>query len=90
MDSEKQNKMIDLLNDHHKWPDTFIFKFIYKSDPSTEKSLKDLFSDNSEFILKGSKKKNYSSMSVHHIASSGSEVMEIYKKASEIEGVISL
>jgi len=90
MDSEKQNKMIDLLDDHHTWPDTFVFKFIYKSDPATDKRLKGLFPDDSECTVKSSKKKNYSSMSVSHRASSGSEVMEIYKEASKIEGVISL
>jgi len=82
--------MMELLDHHHNWPDTFLFKFIFKSDPVIEKGLRDLFSSNSDFIIKSSKKKNYSSMTVNHLASSSKEVMDIYGKAAKIEGVIAL
>lgn len=90
MESEKHKKMIDLLDHHHNWPDTFVFKFIFKTDTKIEESLRNLFSNNSEVLTKSSKKKNYSSMTVKHVASSSVEVMDIYDQASKIEGVMSL
>jgi putative lipoic acid-binding regulatory protein len=84
------SKLKDLLDHHHKWPDTFLFKFIFKTDPLIEKDLSSLFSESSEFVIKNSKKENYKSMTVKHLVSDAQEILEIYKKAGEIEGVLSL
>ncbi len=90
MASNKKDQLKELLDKQHNWPDTFNFKFIYKADQNTETRLKDIFPDNSEFKIKISTKQNFNSMNVHHLAKNSQEVMDIYKKAAEIEGVISL
>lgn len=90
MSLNKIDQLKELLDKHYKWPDTFNFKFIYKADPTIEARLKDIFPENSEFKIKTSNKKNFNSMNVHHLATGSQEVMDIYKKAAEIEGVISL
>ncbi len=90
MESGKNKKMIELLDLEHSWPDNFLFKFIYLADPITESKLKGLFSNKPEISIKSSKKKNYNSMTVIHVASSSTEVMEIYANAAKIDGVISL
>ena len=90
MGLNREKELKDLLDHHYDWPDTFMFKFIYKSNQETEDRLKEIFSENSEFTIKSSTKQNFNSMSVKHLASSAKEVMDIYNKASEIEGVISL
>ena len=86
----REEELKELLNKHHDWPATYNFKFIYKADESTESSLKELFPIQSEITIKTSKKKNFNSMNVHHLASNSKEVLDIYDKASKIEGVISL
>lgn len=90
MDLNKEKQLKELLDKHHNWPDTFLFKFIYKSDPETEKKLKALFPENAEFTIKSSTKNNFNSMSVKHIAKDTKDVFSIYKGAAKIEGVISL
>ena len=90
MESDKKNQLRELLDQHHQWPDNFTFKFIYKNNSQTEFELKNLFNSNSKITIKSSSKDKYNSMSVIHICSNADEIMNIYLKASEIEGVMSL
>ncbi len=90
MEVNKRNQLRELLDHHHKWPDAFTFKFIYKCDPETELKLKKLFNTQSKITIKSSSKNNFNSMSVVHISSNADEIMDIYQQASEIEGVMSL
>lgn len=90
MGVNRESELKELLDKQHNWPENFLFKFIYKSNPETEKSLKEIFTDGAEIEIKKSKKENYNSMSANYIAKSSDDVLNIYKKASEIKGVISL
>ena len=49
-----------------------------------------MFSNDAEIIQKQSSKGNYISISVKQVVLSVDEIISIYKKASEIEGVIIL
>ena len=90
MDANKVKQLRELLNEHHEWPDIFVFKFIYQSDSGSEEKLKGFFPEDSEFIIKSSTKNKFSSMTVKHLCKDSEEVFDIYKKAATIEGVISL
>lgn len=90
MNSDKEKQLKELLDNHHDWPDTFMFKFIYKSDQNTESILRALFPKNAEFTIKSSTKNNFNSMTVNHLANDSEEVFSIYRAAAKIEGVISL
>jgi len=90
MEVNKRNQLRELLDYHHEWPDAFTFKFIYKKDPETELKLKKLFITESKITIKSSSKNNFKSMSVVHICFNADDIMNIYLKASEIEGVMSL
>lgn len=87
---DRKAELKDLLDKQHKWPEEFLFKFIYKSGDETENQLRELFTHDAEITIKVSKKENFNSMSVKALLSSATEVLGIYEKVSKIEGVIAL
>jgi hypothetical protein len=83
--SKKNFKKI--LDDQHDWPTEYLFKFIAPVDKKNE--LAQLLPD-SDFHLRPSSKGNYISLSAKVMMNSSEEVISIYEKAYEIEGIISL
>ena len=92
MELNRESELKSLLDKEHSWPEHFLFKFIYKSDPAIEKQLRDLFvsEKETEIEIKESKKAKFNSMSVSFLAQNSDEILSIYHKARHIEGVISL
>ena len=90
MGINRESELKELLDKQHNWPESFLFKFIFKSNTDAEDKLKDIFNNEAEIKVKQSKKENYKSISATILAKSSDEVLSVYKKASEIEGVISL
>ena len=75
------------LDDHYQWPSKYLFKFIVPRGHEGE--FEDIFPGE---ILKfrSSKGGKYISISADVVMNSSEEVMDIYRKAYKIEGVISL
>jgi len=90
MEFNRESELRALLDNQHDWPEHFLFKFIYKSDPAIEKQLRDLFIGESDIQIKESKKAKFNSMSVSFLAQNAGEILSIYNRASQIDGVISL
>lgn len=90
MDKERSTKLKELLSDVHNWPTHYNFKFIYKSDPEILNQLKLLFPVDTEFKIKHSNKKKFESLNVSYMAQSADEVLDLYQKASKINGVMAL
>jgi putative lipoic acid-binding regulatory protein len=68
-----------------------MFKFIVKSNSNQIDKLKDLFNNPSEGVsLVNSSKNKFQSLTITIEMKSPLEVIAIYKKASEFEGVIIL
>ena len=68
-----------------------MFKFIVKSGSHQIDKLKDLFNNPNEGVsLVNSSKKKFQSLTITIEMKSPQEVIAIYKKASELEGVIIL
>ena len=65
-------------------------KFIIKSDNRSMALVEVIFDDDAEIIQKQSAKGNYISITVKQVVMSVDEIISIYEKAAEIEGVISL
>ncbi len=80
-------KFRNLLDDSYQWPDYYEFKFIVKAEDK-EKVLAHL----PEFQIseKQSGKGKYISISARKLIKSTEEVVEVYKRMSDIKGVISL
>lgn len=75
------------LLDHYSFPTLYLFKFIVPSERSQD--FRNLFSD-IQFENKQSKTGKYISFSKKHRVNSSEEIIEIYKKAYTIDGIISL
>ncbi len=72
------------------FPYIYMFKFIIKSDNKTMALVEVIFDDDADIIQKQSTKGNYISITVKQVVMSVDEIISIYEKAAEIEGVMSL
>jgi len=75
------------LEANHLWPSLYMFKFIVPSD--MEKDVTLLFPKN-KVTLKSSKTGKYVSLTAEVMIGSTDQIIEIYKKAHNIEGLIAL
>ncbi len=72
------------------FPYIYMFKFIIKADNKTMALVEVIFDDDADIIQKQSTKGNYISITVKQVVMSIDEIIAIYEKAAEIEGVMSL
>lgn len=79
------------LSDSSVWPSLYKFKFILKSDSGDITNLKNMFDDIDTNISSNlSSSKNFTSITVTAKMQSANDIINKYKLASEIEGIISL
>jgi uncharacterized protein len=90
MDEEQVNRLRDRLNEIHRWPSVFMFKFILPSDEARITQLKLIFGESAEFRERLSAKGNYTSITVLEMMLSADDIFSRYKSAGAIEGIISL
>lgn len=72
------------------FPYIYMFKFIIKSDNKTMALVEVIFDNDAEIIQKQSTKGNFISITVKQVVMSVDEIISIYEKSAEIEGVMSL
>jgi uncharacterized protein len=87
MDQEWFKAFGEKLDQHYAWPSLYIFKFIVPKGKEDE--LKKLFPLHTT-TEKQSKNGNYCSITIQMMMPSSAAVIEIYKQASGIEGLIAL
>jgi uncharacterized protein len=87
MDENWINSFREKLDEHYAWPSLYIYKFIVPT--GREAQVKKLFPLNTA-TEKLSKKGNYTSITVQVMMQSSDAVIEMYIKASEIEGIVAL
>ncbi|MEI6277514.1 MAG: hypothetical protein WCP08_16055 [Prolixibacteraceae bacterium] len=73
-----------------EWPGVFYFKFIVPNDKIKLDLVRQLFRFEEHITYRTSKDIRFISLSCKQEMKNPDEVLEIYKKAGEIEGVISL
>lgn len=78
------------LNNIHHWPSVYVYKFIIPADHDKDKAIRKLFSNNAEVYYKKSANGNYISITGKETVNSAEEVIQTYKDAYKIEGVIAL
>jgi putative lipoic acid-binding regulatory protein len=87
MDEQWFQNFREKLDQHHSWPSLYIFKFIVPKGKEDE--VKQLF-PNHIATEKPSSRGNYTSITVQMMAPSSDVVVDIYIKASTIEGIVAL
>jgi uncharacterized protein len=75
------------LDQFYAWPALYTFKFIVPA--GKEQELKELF-HNHTTTERPSKKGNYTSVTIDVMAPSSEVVVEFYKAATKIEGIVAL
>lgn len=78
-----------LINDF-TWPQVYMFKFVAPAENRIFALLHELFPEQAEFTNRHSSGGKYVSITVKEMMLSADEVIERYRKASAIEGVIVL
>ena len=87
------NKKLDLaslkeqLDSQTDFPTLYMFKFIVPMGRENEVAM---LLPNNEMVLKQSSKGNYVSVTIKAMMPSSESIVNIYLRASEIEGIISL
>jgi len=87
MDDPKEQNFKELLNKEYNWPSFYSFKFIVPFKNVSE--VRSLFPAETT-SEKPSKHGNYISVNANIEMKNAEEVLDIYEKASKIEGVIAL
>lgn len=78
------------LNAQNSWPQIYMFKFIVPSDNHKIALVESLFDDGAEIKMQPSSKGKYTSLTARVVMLDAEQVIEIYKRASTIDGIISL
>ena len=79
------------LLESQSWPGIYLFKFIVKTESQHLITLKNFFDNlDTNIIEKSSSKNNFTSLSVKVKMDSPESVIQIYKKAADLEGIIIL
>ncbi len=87
MDQAWINNFKEKLDGHYQWPALYMFKFIVPAGKETE--LKKLFPLHTS-TEKASSQGKYTSVTFNMMMPSSDAVIDVYKKAASIEGVIAL
>lgn len=76
-----------MLDENHQWPCPYVFKFIV---PTGNLALLTALFDGQPLTTRESKGGKYTSVTVESTMCSGKSVMETYRKAAEIPGLLAL
>lgn len=78
------------LNAGAQWPQIYMFKFIIPSVNQKIALIESLFADDADIKLLPSSGGKYTSVTARVVMLDAEQIIDIYKKAAEIEGIISL
>lgn len=80
-----------MLNEEHNWPAVFMFKFVVPSENEKIARVEAMFNaETAELRQRRSSKGNYTSITVRVVMTSAEAVLDVYKEAKTIEGLIAL
>ncbi|WP_370088197.1 DUF493 family protein [Ekhidna sp.] len=82
-----EKAFVEKLEGTHEFPDNYTFKFIVK--PEHQASVEALLPD-ADIKLKPSSGNKYVSITLNKKMNTSQEVVEVYKQANKIEGIIAL
>jgi uncharacterized protein len=89
MDEALENAKTSLWA-QQQWPGIYFFKFIVPNDKIKLDQVRNLFASADQITYRTSKDIRFIALSCKQEMKNPDEVLEIYRKAGEIEGVISL
>ena|SRR5258708_6456014 len=88
MNTDWLSSFREKLDRFYAWPSLYTFKFIVPSDKQGD--LRQLFPLHTTSLEKSSEKGKYVSLTYQMMMPSSESVIDVYKKASVIEGLVAL
>ncbi len=86
---ENFNNLKAMLEEEKDWPLEYLFKFILKSGRKDDLlKIRGFFKNNVHLSFRESSKGNYQSVSIKAMMDNPDEIITVYQKASEIEGLM--
>ena len=85
---QSEDKFRELLDGEYTWPARYTFKFVVASGQINE--VEALFSEEATISVKESSGGKYTSVTIQVEMAKADEIIDIYNKAANIEGIISL
>lgn len=76
--------------EEQSWPGVYFFKFIVPSDNEKISKVNALFDDTAEITMKPSTNGKFTSVSIKTVMLSVESILDVYRRAGKIEGIISL
>ncbi|HOP13819.1 hypothetical protein [Lentimicrobium sp.] len=90
INEEFLKRLEDQLSRQGNWPAVYMFKFIIADSNRDYALLRSLFGDEARIFTRHSSGGKYISVTVKELMLSPAEIVERYRKASVIEGIIAL
>jgi putative lipoic acid-binding regulatory protein len=90
MTEEELEKFKQKLVESMTFPSVYMFKFIITSENRNIALVENLFGQETDIKTKESRKGRYTSVTAKQVVISVDEVIDVYKKASKIKGVMFL
>lgn len=90
MTEEDLEKLRLKLLETTSFPSVYMFKLIVPSENRTIALVENLFEAETDILTKESDKGKYTSITAKQVVMSAEEIIEIYKKAAAIKGVMML
>lgn len=90
MEKEFYKNLEIKLNEQHSWPGVYMFKFIIPADNHKLALVEALFGSEAIVTTRQSSSNKFISITAKEMMISSKEVIKVYRKAAEIEGIISL
>jgi putative lipoic acid-binding regulatory protein len=87
MDENWVNSFRQKLDEHYAWPALYVYKFIVPT--GKEDLIKEIFPFH-PVTEKLSKQGNYTSVTIQMMMQSSDAVIDVYRKAAAVEGVVAL
>ena len=78
------------LNETTQWPSVYMFKFIIPTDNRKIALIESMFGDEAKIYTKESSAGKYISITIKVVMLSALEIIEKYRSAAKIEGLIAL
>lgn len=89
MADEQFQELYEKLKASGSWPNVYMFKFIVPSDNNRIARVQGLFDESADIQTKESSGGKYTSITSRQVMLSPEMVIDIYRQASQIEGVMS-
>ncbi|MDZ4822972.1 MAG: DUF493 domain-containing protein [Flavobacteriales bacterium] len=90
MNEDRLHSLRQRLNEIHRWPSIYMFKFILPTDENKIAHLKQIFGESVEIRERLSTNGNYTSFTIREMMLDADSIFARYNDAAKIEGIISL